>query len=183
MKPLGLTFRLDELSAEGRAFKGELATETLSDALSGMVGDLGYRCPKPAVIEGMVYRSSGAEVIVDGRLTTEVGFDCVRCLASRLFPVDLRKDLVLVKRKPASATQEVTLDDSDLDDDIESFEGDEIDISDLFRQELLIELPMNPSCAHLEGVTCVEIEQSEEAEEAQIDPRWAKLLEMRKKMN
>jgi len=183
MKPLGLKFRLEELSAEGRAFKGELTPEVLADALEGIVGDLGYRSLSPASLEGTAYRSGGTEVIVDGRISTRVGFDCVRCLASREFPVDLRRDLVLVKRTPTSVTEEDAPDDEELDDDIETFDGDEVDLSDVFRQELLVELPMNPSCDHIEGATCSKIEQSDEAVEAQVDPRWAKLLELKKKMN
>ncbi len=183
MKPLGLKFRLDDLPAEGRAFKGELATEVLAELIEGMVGELGYRSLSPAAIEGTAYRSGGTEVIVDGRITTQVGFDCVRCLEARVFPVDLRKDLVLVKRKAAGATEEVTPEDEEQDDDIETFVGDEVELTDLFRQELLMELPMNPSCTHVEGATCSEFEQSDEAIEAQVDPRWAKLLELKKKMN
>jgi uncharacterized metal-binding protein YceD (DUF177 family) len=183
MKPLGLKFRLDDLPAEGRRFKGELTTEALAAALLGIVGDLGYRSLTPATIEGTAYRSGNTEVIIDGRITTAVGFDCVRCLESRVFRVDLRRDLVLVKRKVTTDTEEVMDGDDDQGDDIETFVGDEVELSDLFRQELLVELPMNPSCTHIEGATCTEIEQSDEAVEAQVDPRWAKLLEMKKNMN
>jgi uncharacterized metal-binding protein YceD (DUF177 family) len=120
---------------------------------------------------------------VDGRIITQVGFDCVRCLEARAISVDLRKDLVLVKRKAPSVTDEVTPEDEEQGDDIETFNGDEVELDDLFRQELLVELPMNPSCTHAEGATCSEIEQTEEAIESQVDPRWAKLLELKKKMN
>jgi uncharacterized metal-binding protein YceD (DUF177 family) len=97
--------------------------------------------------------------------------------------VDLRRDQVLVQRKVVADDAEVVVDDEEQSDDVEVFSGDEIDLTDLYRQELLIELPMNPSCDHIEGATCSEFEQSAAALEAQVDPRWAKLLELKKKMN
>jgi uncharacterized metal-binding protein YceD (DUF177 family) len=183
MKPLGLKFRLDELPAEGRAFKGELTREVLDEALAGVVGDLGYRCLVPAAIKGSAYLSGGTEVILQSRLTAEVGFDCVRCLEPRVLRVDLRRDHVLVQRKDAAKPVVVVDSDEEQEDEVEVFRGDEINLSDLYRQELLVELPMNPSCAHIEGATCTEFEQGATALEAQVDPRWAKLLELKKNMN
>lgn len=52
----------------------------------------------------------------------------------------------------------------------------------MFREDLVLELPMNPHCVDA-GFECIEQEKTESAQEATIDPRWAPLLEMKKKLN
>ncbi len=185
-RPLGLTFRLDEVPAEGRRFEGALTEQSLGADLPGMVGDLGYRPTGPARIAGNVYRSAKTELVVDGRVTVGVGFDCVRCLADRVLAVDIREDHVLVRRKARvveEGEESQTIDDEALEEpDVETFSGEEIDLTDLFRQDLLLALPMNPSCDDVGADDCRDLVGERAPDEPQIDPRWAPLLEMKKKM-
>lgn len=97
MATLALKFRLDELSQEGRPFKGALGLEIVSESVSGLVGKLGYRAREPLEIAGNVYRAPGGEVIVDATFTTKLGFDCVRCLESRELEIQTRVDHVIVE--------------------------------------------------------------------------------------
>jgi len=185
-RPLELSFRLDEVPPEGRAFVGALPEAKLVEDLTGLVGTLGYRSEGPAEVTGTVYRSARSEVIVDGTVKARVGFDCVRCLEARTLDVSIRQDHVLVKRKaPARTDDGLTVDEADLEEpDVESYAGDQIELADLFRQDLLLALPMNPSCDDVsEGETaCTDLAETPAAAEAQIDPRWAPLLELKKKM-
>lgn len=184
-RPLQLEFRLDEVPAEGRAFAGELPVATLESDLMGLVGDLGYRPDGPARISGTVYRSAKSELVVDGRVEAEAGFECVRCLTSRTLEVRIREDHVLVRRKAADPDAEgVTLSEDDLEEpDVESFTGDEVDLTDLFRQDLLLALPMNPTCEVVgKSSECKDLAAAAKTPEDEVDPRWAPLLELKKKM-
>lgn len=184
-RPLQLKFRLDEVPAEGRAFAGELPVAALESDLTGLVGDLGYRPEGAARVSGTVYRSAKSELVVDGRVEAEAGFDCVRCLTSRTLDVRIREDHVLVRRKEADPDAEgVTLSEDDLEEpDVESFTGDEVDLTDLFRQDLLLALPMNPTCEVVgKSDACTDLAAAAKTPEDEVDPRWAPLLELKKKM-
>ncbi len=184
-KPLELKFRLDEVPAEGRRLAGALSEADLRTDLTGMVGELGYRPQGDARIEGTVYRSAKTELVVDGRISAAVGYDCVRCLAARTLDLDIREDHVLVRREaaPEGEDGEETVEDVDPEEpDVEQFSGESVDLTDLFRQDLLLALPMNPSCAAVGAEDCRELVAEATPDEPQIDPRWAPLLEMKKKM-
>lgn len=187
IRPLALSFRLDEVPQEGRAFAGALDSEKLAADLPGLVGALGYRPGGEARVSGMVYRSARDEVVIDGTVEVDVGFDCVRCLEGRTLAVAVRNDHVLVRRAAKAKALDddgLTVDEDDLDEpDVETFEGDQVELAELFRQDLLLALPMNPSCDDAVGQTRCEALAVEAApEEEQIDPRWAPLLELKKKM-
>ncbi len=203
LKTLQLTFRLDELSAEGRAFEGELPIDVLSEDLNGLCGTLGFRVLAPAHIAGTAYLSGESEVIISGQCEVRVGFDCACCLEPREMTVKFRGDYVMVQRTPAepvsskkasrSKTQDedaCVLTDEELEEnDTYPFDGDTIDLTDLFRQNIVLEMPMNPKCESV-GEKCVSLGAnmessegvSEKSEEESIDPRWAPLLALKRKM-
>ena len=54
MKPLGMTFRIDDLIDSGRAFCDVLSVETVDECVSGLLGKLGYRASEPASVSGNV---------------------------------------------------------------------------------------------------------------------------------
>lgn len=188
---LDLKIRLEMITPEGAAFGGELSIEQVEEAVGGLVGSLGYRTTTPAKISGRIYRAAGADVIVDGRFKATVLFDCARCLSERTIEVDHRVDHVLVQRKRIKSVQPdvVSLEgDVDLDPDTHAYEGDTLELAPIFREDLVLVLPMNPKCGDA-GVICereplTEIEEDEPDAEVQvIDPCWAPLLELKKKLN
>ena len=164
--------------------EGALSMALLGLGLQGLVGDLGYEPLGAAPVTGDVYRSSGGEIIVAAKLDVRVRCACVRCLETVELDVSLRMDHVYVKRadapKAPSADEELVVDATDDEDDTLSYAGDEIDLTDAFREELLLELPMNPTCALVERA-CAEL-QPAPGEADTVDPRWAPLLALRKKM-
>lgn len=184
-RPLGLKFRLDEVPPEGRRLVGELPVATLEGDIKGLVGDLGYRPIGPARIEGTVYRSAKTELVIDGTITAAVAFDCVRCLQERTLDAQIREDHVLVRREKLDGPGELTLSEDALEEpDVEAFSGDEIDLTDLYRQDLLLALPMNPSCETAgRPDDCQALAPPPESPpEPEVDPRWAPLLELKKKL-
>lgn len=184
MNPLGLSFLLDDLLPEGRPFRGELSQKVIEEAVGGLVGQLGYRARGAAPIEGTAYRSAKNEVVIDGRVFLELGYDCVRCLESRTLSLRLRVDHVLVKVDRAEGDGDVDLvvEEDEDEDDVLSFVGERVELADIFREDILLELPMNPACEHVEGAEACPSPVPEVPEEEQIDPRWAPLLDMKKKL-
>ena len=183
--PLELKFRIDAVPPEGRAFAGELPVEVMAEALTGLVGELGYRVDTPARVEGKVYKSSGGELVVDARIAMSVGFDCVRCLEARTLDIALRHDHVFSKSvddDPERGFDEAALNAPDE----HLLEGEELDLVPVLREDVVLAVPMNPSC-RTEGVEadapCAELNLETQDEAATIDPRWAPLLKLKNELN
>ena len=123
-------------------------------------------------------------MIVDASIEAAVGFDCSRCLAPQTLAMQSRKSYVLVKRTAqGEGVKAITVSDDEDDDAVDSFEGDEIDLQDMFRQELMLTLPMNPVCENAGVEPCAELATPEKTDpEEEIDPRWAPLLELKKNL-
>lgn len=184
MNALGLKFRVDDVVPAGREVDGVLSKESLEECLPGLIGELGYRPMQAAAVTGNVYRSGGTDIVLDGRITVVVGFDCSRCLTGRSASIEVPFSHVLCKRKtPKEGVDEIVVTDEDGDDLIETYQGDEVDIHDLIRQDVLLSLPMNPSCETAQASDCRYDENRAQSEDESIDPRWAPLLELKKKLN
>ena len=182
MKPLGMTFKLDDVIESGRELRDELSTMVLEECVSGLIGKLGYRPSESAVVEGNIYRTANDEIIVDARLKTMLRFDCVRCLQEGTLNVDTRTDHVLVRGESKPAHEDLELTEADLHDEADTFEGDEINLEPMFRQDLILALPMNPTCEDGERGPCESITTTVEVNEDFVDPRWAPLADLKKKL-
>lgn len=194
MTPLDLQFRLDDLLDEPRDFRGEIARESLDEVLVGLVGDLGYRARGPATVKGSAYRTR-RDVFIEAELRMEVEFGCVRCLDPLGLSVACKvRHLLVPGKRDAAPADELTVDHenaADADEDLDVYEGDAIDLLPLLREDLLLELPMNPTCVEARGNACEKFDavlagagRSSTADAAPaVDPRWAPLLELKKKLS
>jgi uncharacterized protein len=187
MTPLDFKFRVEEVPFEGRDFIGTFEQDAVQEAVKGLAGVLGYEALGPATAKGTIYRTSSADVIIKGTLEVTVQFDCARCLETRALNAQTVLDHMMVKKaKPtgdASKDEALVVEDDLLDEpDIEGYQGDSIDLTSLLREDLVLAMPMNPTCDDAEGVDCAPLADTQ-AEEDTIDPRWAPLLELKKKMN
>ena len=182
MKPLGMTFRLDDVIESGRDLKDVIQMPAVDESVSGLIGKLGYRAVEAANVDGKVYRTANDEVIVDVRLRTAVQFDCVRCLEASDLRLDMRLDHVLVKGETKPANEELELTDADLDDEVDTFDGDEINLEPIIRQDLILALPMNPTCVEGTSDRCKFDSKTVNSEEDTMDPRWAPLADLKKKL-
>jgi uncharacterized metal-binding protein YceD (DUF177 family) len=124
---------------------------------------------------------------VRGRITsTGCGFECARCLKENERPLDIRLRWTLVPRSTIarsaslSAEEEVELTTDDLD--VSFFDGEEIDLMEIVREAILLELDPAPRCevdsCEFQGYAA---RPSPEAE-PEIDPRWAPLQAMKEKL-
>ena len=182
MHTLSLSFRFDHLPPEGRAFAGALDVALVAEAVKGLVGDLGYRATTPVTVEGMAWPARH-DVVVHGRFQAALGFDCVRCLAARELRVDQTVQHVLVHQagvsRPGDDEIEVSEEEAE-GPDVHTFDGEQVELVEIFREDLLLELPMNPTCAHAGLAECQAAAAGAGA--AGVDPRWAPLAALRARL-
>ena len=107
----------------------------------------------------------GQEVLLSGEVRATLLVDCVRCLETFEFPIE--GDLaVLMVPGPAPVAGEDEEDGEDLG--VEHYQGEEIELDELIRDTIVLEVPISPSCGdscpgweHLkDGPTEVEAEQN-----------------------
>lgn len=186
MSTLDLEFRFDLLGLTPRDFAGALTIDQLEATVGGLVGALGYRVEAPAPVRGTVVRTTSGEVVVNGTLKASLGFDCVRCLTPRTIDVEVAGQQVLVKqsRKPLAASDEpIELDQDALDQPDEyAFDGETVKLADVYREELVLKVSMNPQCVDAGQPECTAPAQEPLPPEASVDPRWAPLLALKHKL-
>lgn len=130
---------------------------------------------------------SGHDVVVHGTLDARLQVPCARCL--ELFEIDLHSDLSVIyvpgaKIKDAGPDGEVEYTLEDAEADTLPFDGENVVLDDLVRDELLLEIPMIPLCSEACPGMSPGPEQRKDAasEEKGIDPRLAPLLGLRDKI-
>jgi uncharacterized protein len=135
----------------------------------------------PVSVVGSVKRS-GAEVVVSGRLSSQVSVECDRCLKTVELPVsaDFSVDYITVQDYESSYAAELTADDLD----VSVFDGESIDIDELVKEQILLSVPDRTLCredckgicstcgADLNAGAC-------NCEQSDIDPRWEALKKLK----
>lgn len=127
-------------------------------------------------------------LFVRGTVSGPMGYACATCLEEE--PLDLRIDLkwTLVPKQALSSEKlsdkeelELTVDDLD----VSFFEGEEIDLAELVREAILLELDPCPrhdvdACA---GRRYLSDPAGEGEEEDPLDPRWAPLAALKDRLD
>jgi uncharacterized protein len=83
------------------------------------------------------------EVVVNGRLTAELEFTCSRCLKSFRQPQDLPVNVVYHPEVEAGAEKHGLHDD---EMDMGFYTGEELDMQELIREQVMLNLQMKPLC-------------------------------------
>jgi DUF177 domain-containing protein len=122
----------------------ELVYEESTDSLNtvfvhGQVCD--YEFPAPADVRVQYYRA-GRELFFHGHISGGVVGHCGRCLEEYRFDFGKDFSLVLVPKEPVADDAELGDDDLDLS----FYEGDEVDLSPLVREQIILALPTRPLC-------------------------------------
>ena len=82
-------------------------------------------------------------------------------------------------RSESAANDEVELTEEDLD--VSFYDGESIDLKDVLREAVLLEIDAYPSCpTECAEVPVTESANGQSAEDA-IDPRWAPLMALKRK--
>ena len=122
----------------------ELVYEESTDALNGLLvhGQVcDFEFPAAAEVRLDYYRA-GVELVFQGHIAGSVIGHCGRCLEEYGFEIDKDFTLVLVPRQPQLDTDELSEDDLDLS----YYEGDQVDLSPLVREQIILALPTRPLC-------------------------------------
>jgi uncharacterized protein len=89
----------------------------------------------------------GTTVHVRGRLSASVLVDCGRCLERYAAPVDQELDLFYLpraKERPQDEEEEVELSDRDVV--VGYYDGDQLDLADVVREQVFLSLPLKRLC-------------------------------------
>ena len=105
----------------------------------GPVRDYGF--PRPARIHVRYYRA-GLELFFSGRALADVVGECGRCLDRFPFTLDVPFSFVLVPLSQQPVGRDLEADDVNLS----FYQGREVDLSPLVRDQVILALPMQPLC-------------------------------------
>jgi DUF177 domain-containing protein len=127
---------------------------------------------------------AGEKVELLGSVTAVVGFECDRCLAPLLLPVEQSFDLIYVP--PLGVGEEHELGEHDLS--LGFYQEGIIDVDDLAREQIELALPMARLCTEDCRGLCPECGANLNLGECSCgeglaDSRWAALTELKSKLN
>jgi uncharacterized protein len=88
------------------------------------------------------YHRAGLDLFFYGHISSHPTGQCARCLEQYEFPLDVDFAVVLAPKPPAGQAPE----ESEEDVDIGYYEGEEIDLSPIVREQIILALPTRPLC-------------------------------------
>jgi len=169
---------VESLPADGRRLRGDVELTVVAE---GGAEDIDVQGP---VAYDLWLTALGSTVTVKGSLGAVVGVSCSRCAGSFEIPVDRAFEAVFVTADTGEADGAVELDENDLD--LDYYGGGVIDGVRLLAEQILLELPMKVLCAKdCKGLcaTCgANLNETDCDCEAQVDPRWESLKDLRDRL-
>ena len=171
-----MRIEVDRLSEAGKSFAHTYAPHDI------VLEDEGARFISGPEISGSVSRK-GEQVRFRGRISAEVEARCDRCLGPVTVPVVTEFDETYIPAAlDATSSEARELQAEDMNSS--TYEGEEIDIDELVREQVLLALPARllcreeckglcPTCgADLNTQACA-------CEQKEVDPRWAALAALK----
>lgn len=136
-----MRLNVHEIEDAAKCLVYEEPTESLTTLL--MHGDVcDFDFPSAADVQ-MEYYRSGQELFFQGHVSGPVVGHCARCLEQYPFELETDFSVVLVPRgEMGTKESELTKDEVDLS----TYEGDEVDLSPLVREQIILALPTRPLC-------------------------------------
>lgn len=141
----------------------------------------GVRLVGGVVVKGELVKHA-AETVVTGDIKAPLEIDCTRCLAPIERVLDTGFHASLIATEMLTSEREVQLDEKELDTDV--IDGDKIDLTDLVREQVLLNLPEQVYCREdCKGLcpTCGTDLNTNECDcgKEEIDPRWSALKDLK----
>lgn len=174
---------VDKIGTDGFDFDEPLSEEWMSAALGE---DSPFAPAEEGRLQVHLDRRRGGVVQARGSVQVSLKTDCSRCL----YPVEvtLNHDLDVVLFPAGSEPQpgpDGELAEADMG--VATYDEGEIDLTALVRDEIFLEMPMNPTCDFVDPRDCdhfmanlgkyereLQVGDDEPAEKP-VDPRWAAL--------
>ena len=125
---------------------------------------------------------SAAKTDVKGSIKAPLEVNCTRCLTPVQRELDIVFDVDFVDKGLFPDSKETHLESADLDIDV--IEGNELDLSEVVREQILLNLPEQVLCREdCKGIcpSCgKDLNEGEcKCGEEEIDPRWAALKDLK----
>ncbi len=119
---------------------------------------------------------------LQGEISAAVELECTRCLTPIKDSLEIPFEVIFVTPENFTEAKEAQLNSSDLE--ISIFEGDRIDLSEVVREQILLAVPSQILCSEDCKGLCQKCGANRNlidcnCEEKEIDPRWAKLKELK----
>ncbi len=121
-----------------RVLAFEEPTVELNSLFGGPARD--YRFLGPEAVRLVCYRA-GQDLFFEGEATSTVAGQCARCAETFEFTLTTVLGFVLVPRSGRLAEED------EQDGDVNTYEGEEVDLSPIVRERVLLSLPTLPLCA------------------------------------
>ena len=132
-----MRFKINEIGPEGMALRVPITADWLGAACPEMDA---RPAPGGVVLSGRIVKA-GEDYLLRADLAGELETPCARCLEPARVAVNAPLAVTFVQ---ADAVDD---DSEDGDPDVIRFAGNEIDVSDEVRDEIVLALPINPLCA------------------------------------
>ena len=119
---------------------------------------------------------SGTDVVVHGKATAKIELPCARCLEP--VQVTLEPEISVLMVPAAKIKHEREHEMASSEADVLPYDGENVILDDLVRDDLLLEIPMIPLCS--EDCPGIASAHAKEEEAKPVDPRLAPLLRLKK---
>jgi uncharacterized protein len=133
--------RVEDVKESGRSLEFPEGVEELNELLAHSK-PVDYQFAGEASVRVSYYRL-GEDLFFDGHVVTTVSGTCGRCLESYPFEID-RPFSFLLKPAREGATPAAIAQQEDRS--LGFYVGDEVDLSPLLREEMMLSLPTRPLC-------------------------------------
>lgn len=123
-----------------------------------------------------------ARIDVEGQISTKAEIDCTRCLQSFEKDFEIPFKASFIAPEHFTAEKEAELNESDLD--VSVYEDNKIDLTELVREQIILNLPEQIFCREECKGLCAKCGENRnlidcKCEEKEIDPRWAALKNLK----
>lgn len=124
----------------------------------------------------------GKKIIIQGVIQTLLQLECSRCLEDFFCHVDEPFTVTFFPAEDRPKEPDLELESEDLD--VSFYEEQEIDLSELVREQILLAVPMNPVCKLNCRGLCSECGQNLNegrcsCSGSKVDTRWSKLKDFK----
>lgn len=162
---------LNELQKEDFEFNLEIEPGKL-DYLDDQLAQVGVLRTSGVVH----YRDSTREILVKGSLAGTISFPCDRCLERVSHPLQIKLELAYLPEDASPSDDELEIGADDVD--LAFYQENGIDLFDVLREQMLLDLPMRRVCVP----KCVASPLPDSPQKAAVrDPRWSALEGFRPK--
>lgn len=172
-----MVMRIELENLEGR--KGDFAHVYQPGELNPV--DERVNLAGPATVSGEV-RLTGNEVLVEGHVETRVQVECDRCLKPVELPVSADFALEYITGADYESGSVAALSEEQLS--VSVFDGEAIDVDEMVKEQILLEVPVRTLCREdCQGI-CPECGIDRNSGQCkctvdEVDPRWAALKSLK----